>query len=207
MRLICEKCEKEFEAQGAALGVKVECPFCGDVQVVRLGQDGPLKGRAIEDRAGAAGYPPANGPEQVVLHLRPPMFRSHPLRFVGLCAAVVGGAVLAILVPGAGTIIGAIVAVAALGWLVVWKVLTLTEGLRITTKRTVDEQGILSKRTSEVLHDDIRNIQINQSFLQRVLGVGSIAISSAADSGQEIFMSAVKNPEQVKRVIDLYRSM
>jgi hypothetical protein len=61
-----------------------------------------------------------------------------------------------------------------------------------------------------VLHAHIRNVKIEQSVLQRVLGVGSIAIDSAGGSEGdpvEIHMINVAKPYDVKAVIDQYRGI
>ena len=77
--------------------------------------------------------------------------------------------------------------------------------LTITTKRTIITRGILSKSTSEVMHDDIRNIQTHQTFLQRILDVGYMAISSAGQSDVEIAVKGIPDPDGIKDLIDKYR--
>jgi uncharacterized membrane protein YdbT with pleckstrin-like domain len=63
----------------------------------------------------------------------------------------------------------------------------------------------LSKSVTEVWHQDIRNVQLNQSFFQRIFDVGSIGISSAGQSGLEISVTGMPNPDQVKALIDGHR--
>jgi hypothetical protein len=131
------------------------------------------------DRAAAAGLPPDAGPEEEVLVLRPSMLRAHPF--------------LAIFTLG-------------LGILPLW-LKYLGERIHITNKRTVLRQGLLSKRTTEVLHDHVRNIQVSQSFLNRVFDVGTLGISSSAQAGVEIIARHIPHPEEVKKTIDYYRPM
>ena len=89
--------------------------------------------------------------------------------------------------------------------LLLWRLQTMGDGLKITTKRTIDRRGIFSRKTSEVLHAEIRNIQIEQTFWERIWGVGTLAISCAAENEDEVEMADVPNPEKVRNVIDLYR--
>lgn len=131
------------------------------------------------DRASAAGLPPDSGPEEEVLVLRPSMMRAHPL--------------LLVLTLGIGT-------------LVLWS-RHLGERIHVTNKRTVLRRGLLSKSTTEVLHDHVRNIQVRQSFLNRLLDVGTVGISSAGQEGIEVVAQDIPHPEQVKRTIDYYRPM
>jgi uncharacterized membrane protein YdbT with pleckstrin-like domain len=91
--------------------------------------------------------------------------------------------------------------------LMVWKLITLDCGLKVTTKRSVERRGLFSRATSEVLHADIRNVQIEQSFWQRVWNVGTLSISCAAEHEDEIRMTDVPRPEEVRRIIDLYRPL
>ena len=73
--------------------------------------------------------------------------------------------------------------------------------LIVTGQRTILRRGILSKRTNEVRHEDVRNIQVGQSFFQRMYGVGSIAISSAGQGEVEIEISGIGDPQQVADLI------
>lgn len=205
----CDNCEGTMRVENPIVGQKVKCPTCGDVNVLRAAQS--VGGGSIKpDRAAAAGYPPAYGPEADVLHIRPAMMRAKPGKFFGLTflllAGVIAGTVL--LATGVGTPVA--IAAFALGIvagmiLLLWRVQTLGDGLKITTKRTIDRRGIFSRKTSEVLHADIRNIQIEQTFWERLWGVGTLAISCAAEHEDEVEMADVPNPEKVRNVIDLYR--
>jgi uncharacterized membrane protein YdbT with pleckstrin-like domain len=53
---------------------------------------------------------------------------------------------------------------------------------------------------------DVRNVQIYQSFGQRIFGVGSVAISSAGNEGIEIQVSGLPDPDKIKSIIDTHRS-
>lgn len=208
--IICDRCEKPIEVPNPIMGQRVTCPNCGDVNIIRSLTNSPAPST---DRAAAAGYPPALGPEQDVMIVRPAMFRAKPLRFLLLGVVVlggIGGSIYFVAGPTPHNVfaISCLAAAAAsLLWLIFWKVHTLGEGLKITTKRTIDRHGLFSKQTSDVLHVDIKNIQIKQSFLDRLWGVGSIALSSSAEHEDEIEITDVPHPEKVREVIDLYRQL
>jgi hypothetical protein len=212
MQITCDRCNQPFEVDNAQPGQKVACPACGDVAVI---PGAVVTGRPVApDRAAAAGYPPANGPEVDVLMVRPAMLRAHPFRFIILFIVGVGGMMAGVHLwlisnpPKTPVAIGCFaLGAVALGMLGVWKVHTLSEGLRITTKRTVEIKGLLSKATSEVLHADIRNIQVEQTFFERVCNVGFLSLSSSAENQDVVEMSDVPDPGKVKSIIDLYRPM
>ena len=125
--------------------------------------------------------------EVTLLETNPAMFRESPMLFV----------VWVLLSPvGIGLV--------ALG---VWWLLTKAATLTITDKRTIVRRGLLSKHTNEVLHRDIRNIRVSQSFLQRVFGVGKIEISSSGQGDIEIGFAGLRDPEATKALIDEHRDV
>jgi len=91
--------------------------------------------------------------------------------------------------------------------LLIWWLIVLCTTLTITEKRVVLRKGILFKEMSEVLIQDIRNIQISQGPLQRLTNAGKIGISSAGQSDIEIEVQGILNPTGVKAIIDKRRSV
>jgi uncharacterized membrane protein YdbT with pleckstrin-like domain len=114
------------------------------------------------------------------------MFRNHPAYFV-LC-------VLLIAAFGLGLVL-----------LLVWWIQVLGTTLTVTNEQTTLRKGILSKYTNDVFHSNVRNIQVRQSFLQRLFKVGWVGISSAGQSGLEIEINGIQDPEKVKEIIDDHR--
>ncbi len=131
---------------------------------------------------------PEEGNEEILLELNPAMFRSNPLGFT-LCVLLIAAA-------GAGLII-----------LGIWWLTTKAATLTITNKRTIRRTGLLSKQTTEVLHRDVRNIQVAQSMFQRIFGVGDLGISSAGQAGIEIEFAGARDPDGVRALIDRYREL
>jgi uncharacterized membrane protein YdbT with pleckstrin-like domain len=146
------------------------------------------------------------------MSVRPAMFGAHPIRFLFLLLVILGGIAGAIFfmtaMPNPPVAIGCgVAAVITIIGFIAWKIASLSQGLKITTKRTIETKGLLSKATSEVLHADIKNIQVRQSFMDRILNVGNLALSSAAENEDEITMTDCPNPGKVRDVIDLYRPL
>lgn len=207
VQIRCDRCEKAIEIDQAVVGLKVECPHCGDINVLRAA-GGTAAPAAAEDRAAKAGLPPSRGPEVDVLMLRPAFFRSRPMSAIVVVlltvAGFVGGIFFGLTPPGWVCIVIAVAGLCVIG---VWKVLCLGTGIRITTKRVIDEEGFFSKKTSEVLHADIKNIRVDQTFWNRIMGVGTIVISSAAENEDAIELAGMPSPGKAKDTIDLYRSL
>ena len=120
--------------------------------------------------------------EQVLYESHPAMFGNHPIWFV-LCVLLA--------FVGIGLVI-----------LLIWWIRCLGTTLTVTTEQTTLRRGILSKYTNDVFHENVRNIQVGQTFLQRLLGVGSIGISSAGQSGVEIEVHGLPDPDRIKELID-----
>jgi len=126
--------------------------------------------------------------EETLLEAHPAMFRNNPVAFV----------LSVILVAAAG------VGLVILG---IWWLDTKASTLTVTNKRTIQRTGLFSRKTTEVLHRDVRNIEINQSISQRMFGVGSIGIASAGQAGIEIQFAGIRDPDGVKALIDRFRQL
>ena len=213
----CDKCDMLIELDDIMGGTKHECINCGDINRVPM-PDGsvpigdPETGTAPKqtDRAAEAGYPPDSGPEARVFKVRRCWFRSRPIRFSLVVLFVVAAIVGALWVEVADKtrwwdLLFAPVAIGGVGLIGWWWVDRLAAAFEVTTKRTVMHRGFFSKSTSEVVHDNIRNIQVDQTFIQRVMGVGRVGISSSGQDGVEIQVNHLRRPDHLREVIDLYR--
>lgn len=221
LKLICDRCDKPFEVTDDWLGSKVPCPSCGDINIVlgpaaaANGGVGGSRGRVARsagaERALALGLPPADGPEKTVIEIRGAMFRSRPFSFLALMlvlgGSIVAAPILAIQTVGIGSIAALGVALAALVVLGIWKIASLSERLTITTKRVIQTRGLLSKSTIEMLHRTIQDVEIEQSFVDRLWGVGKLSISNAGQEDDEIVIHHAPKPYQIREMIDAYRPM
>ena len=145
--------------------------------------------------------------EDELRSVHPAMFRSNPVGFILTCALILLGFVLLFLIENkTGKLFGLLLPVVAGGIIfLIWWLKILGTTLSVTSKRTCITRGILSKRTSEVMHSDVRNIQTYQTFLQRILDVGYLAISSAGQSDVETAVKGIPDPDGIRDLIDKYR--
>ena len=123
--------------------------------------------------------------ETCLLVASPSMFRNRPFSFILVCTLSLVGIGIPILV--------------------IWFFRCRSTELTVTDLRTRLHRGWLSRSITEVWHRDVRNVQIEQTFFQRVLGVGSIGVSSAAQSSIEIEVSGMRNVDKIKGIIDKNR--
>ena len=217
IRFNCDKCDMEIEVDDALGGTKHECLGCGDINRVPASEpdtenpDEQLDSKKI-DRAEKAGFPPDFGPEVRVTIVRRCWFRSRVIKFSLILLIILTGLVGSIWVPITDKMIWWLtlfvpMVLGGVGLLVWWWIDRLGASLEITTKRTIMHHGIFSKSSSEVVHDNIRNIQVSQTFLQRVTLVGQIGISSSGQDGIELQINHLKDPDNLRKIIDLYRPL
>ncbi len=121
--------------------------------------------------------------EKVLYDTNPSMFRNRPILF--LISLITGVGIVLILLP--------------------WWLLASNTRLTVTNERVTFKTGILAKNIREIFLSDIRIIQIDQTFQQRIFNTGKVEISSAATTDAEISISGIPNPYEVKRLIDEYR--
>jgi len=98
----------------------------------------------------------------VIYEAHPAMFRAHPFWFI-LC-------VLLIAAFGIGIIL-----------LLYWYIKTRATALTVTDQELMYERGILSKDRTSVSLKHIRSVNIAQGFVNRVMGVGTVQVSTAGD--------------------------
>lgn len=202
-----------------------ECPFCGtplEATVDQLDQTVRCRNsdcqrsfkletptaRLLHDRGDGGGRrsdDAAPHEEQRLRVVHPALLRRRPLLHCGallLAVAGVAGAVWAGIAGQMPLVVAAlIVAAVGLGAVAWWWLETRFVTLIITEKRSVLRSGILARRTSEVQHDDVRNLQVNQTALERLLGVGDIAISSAGQDDLEIHARGISDPQGIAALI------
>ena len=73
--------------------------------------------------------------------------------------------------------------------------------LRVYRGRVTLERGILSKCERELFMRDIRSIDIDQSLLGRMAGIGDITISTAASADAVEFVEGVPDPQRIRDLI------
>ncbi|MCA8996057.1 MAG: PH domain-containing protein [Planctomycetaceae bacterium] len=214
----CPFCRAKNRVERALIGEQVDCVSCGNpfhadpphARPISASPDDPdTQGTPIIDHASEHEFP--------VAEVHPAMFRNHPGKFaltVGL--AIVGGVVAitslvqpsslavngdALISSSLALAAGGAMAVAGIAVLVAWWVQTRFVTLTVTTDRTIYRRGLLSKSTSEVQHDDVRNLRVEQNVFDRLFHVGRIEISSSGQDDMEIVANGIPNPNKLAEMV------
>ena len=152
--------------------------------------------------------------EKTVLTINPAVYRENPIQTLVLTLLVLGGLTLVLLNIGKvelGVMHAVLVAAGALAALAAGAVLvgrfvnSRFESLTITSQRSIWARGLINRRTSEVQHDDIRNIQVQQNLIDRIVKAGTVSISSAGQDDMEIVAQGIPNPQRVLEAIRTYQ--
>jgi len=123
----------------------------------------------------------------VIYEAHPAMFRAHPFWFI-LC-------VLLIAAFGIGIII-----------LLYWYIKTRATALTVTENEIMYEKGILSKDRTSVSLRHVRSVHVTQGFVNRLLGVGTIQISTAGDE-PEFTIADMPDPHLIREAITKAQEM
>ncbi len=203
------------------LPAAVPCPFCAEPilpQAKKCKHCGEFMNE--EDRPRQSTPPPAapapstvvmveaparstSTPEQELIKVRPAVFRNSPGGYSLLWSILVIGFGATRENPDAWVWA---IPLFALFFIIIQHLKALTTTLSITTTRSKLRNGLLSKRTREVRHSDVRLLQVDQTIGQRLMGVGALSVASAAHGGVEIKVSGIKDPEHIKETIDGFRA-
>jgi uncharacterized membrane protein YdbT with pleckstrin-like domain len=123
----------------------------------------------------------------VVYEAHPAMFRAHPFWFIL--------AVLLILAFGIGILI-----------LLYWYIKTRATALTVTDSEIMYERGILSKDRTSVSLKHVRSVHVTQGFINRILAVGTVQISTAGDL-PEFTVRDMPDPHTIREAITKAQNM
>ena len=116
----------------------------------------------------------------------PAMFRNHPLGFVL--------AIVLIAAFGVGILI-----------LMVWFLKCKATRLEFAGNDLILERGLLSKERTEMNVSTVRTVKVQQSFFNRVFGVGTISVFTAGDDA-EIQVAGIPRPHDLRDLIKAHQA-
>lgn len=73
--------------------------------------------------------------------------------------------------------------------------------LRVYADRITIERGILSKCYQDYHPRDIRSVDVDQTFFQRLLGIGDLMISTSATAEGSEELNSIPDPQAVRELI------
>ena len=71
----------------------------------------------------------------------------------------------------------------------------------LTSDRLIERSGLLARHRREMELADVRSIEVDRSLLQRMVGLGNVAIASAASSDFVIRLWDIPDPERMAEIL------
>src|SRR5213078_1555893 len=105
--------------------------------------------------------------------------------------AIAGGVRIAALGVGA-----VVVVLFSVRRIVAW----LTDNFVVTSDRVIHREGFIAKRSMEIPLEAINDVRFEQGIVDRMVGAGSLVISSASEFGSNEFHD-IRHPEEVQKTI------
>jgi len=76
----------------------------------------------------------------------------------------------------------------------------LTSNFAVTTDRVIHREGFIAKRSMEIPLEAINDVRFDQGIWDRIVGAGTLRISSASEFGTNTF-NHIRHPEEVQKTI------
>ena len=137
--------------------------------------------------------------EELVLDLRP-----HPIALAeAALVAIVGIAVAGWLMSKHWTPwwVWGLLLVVLLVWYPVRRFVSwFTENFVVTSERVIHRRGLIAKRSMEIPLESITDIRFEQGIIDRMVGAGTLILSSASEFGRNSFRD-IRHPEEVQKTI------
>ena len=91
-------------------------------------------------------------------------------------------------------------------FILLWVVIEITcTRYELTSHRVIVRRGLISKMQNEIWIKDMRAVNLIQGIWQRIIGVGDVAIGTAATAQSEISITGVANPSEIVTQINSLR--
>jgi len=71
----------------------------------------------------------------------------------------------------------------------------------LTSDRLIERSGLLARHRREMELADVRSIEVDRSLIQRMLGLGNVAIASAASADFMIRLWDIPDPERMAEIL------
>lgn len=207
----CPHCHEVITGNDSQYGQQVKCGKCHATIVIPLAPPGPEPkiARLIPAPAGRVSAVP-DTPEQEtdIFNLSPVAraFSGQILFGIVLITLGIGLVVKAEEFPWASPVITVTFALGALVFLSVWSRVKSSH-YRLTTQRLFVRRGWLAKHVDELELYRVKDVRVDQSAMQRLLGYGTITVLAEDDTTPQMELVGVGNPTEIKEKIrDRYRA-
>jgi membrane protein YdbS with pleckstrin-like domain len=196
----CQQCSREVLEDGAF------CPHCGE----RLERAAEAVAKAVPSTPAAERLQPGvrrggKQPPEVELWSDSYSPKELLLPFVVLDVLLIAAIVAVVALANRDEvwlylILGAALLYGSLGLFLVYKRLSLR--YRLTTYRFFHERGLLARQSDRIEVIDIDDVTVQQTFIERIVGIGTVVIQSSDRTNPTLRLPAIDNVKVVADLID-----
>lgn len=119
---------------------------------------------------------------------------------LGLLAAVVVGAIAKVADKTSTGVLAFVVVMVLVVLVGFFK--RMSTSYTITSERLHIRRGLFSRREQQTKLERVQNVNTAQSFLERVLQVGSVDFDTAGTDDSDFTFAGVANPEEIVSAVD-----
>jgi len=201
----CPQCHEIIAGDESSYGQRVKCRKCQAEMLVPQAPVGPglPTARLIPEAAAAASVVADEPTQEADIFKLSPVARAFPgqillgVIFIGLG---IGVAMLARDFSWPRWV-GLVPFALGVGVLLLLRIRVKSWGYRLTTQRLFVRRGWLAKRVDELELYRVKDVTVNQGFLQRLLDYGTITVFSDDKSTPETDLIRISRPITVKEMI------
>jgi uncharacterized membrane protein YdbT with pleckstrin-like domain len=138
--------------------------------------------------------------ERIVFEGRPIWRSILSFYITGLIGSLIIGILVALIVS---TSVGVVVFLVLFGVdILVGFLRRVSTRYTITTQRLRIERGLLSKHVQQTRIERVQNVNTNQTFVSRILRVGTVDFDTAGTDDSDFTFTGVGNPHEVVEAVD-----
>lgn len=131
----------------------------------------------------------------------PKMAKNKPFMFTLIIIVNITGLVAAFRLDQQNfQIIGLVVWLGTAIWLLIWYLKIKSKKLSVTNRDMLYEEGLLRKNRKELALDKVRTVEVDQSFVERIFGVGEVRVFTAGDQ-PEIVVKGLPDPNRIRELV------
>ena len=97
-------------------------------------------------------------------------------------------------------IIGLVLFLFTVMTLLIWYLKIKSTQVNVTNNEILVERGLLRKNRKELVIDKVRTVEVDQDFIERILGVGKIKVFTAGDL-PEIEVEGLPEPNKIREFV------
>ena len=202
----CPHCHDSIPGDASVYGPPVACPKCHATLVAPpapIVSPEPQAARAMQHAEAGTPVGPGTDSEETNIFQLSPVARAYPgLILVGLVflALAIGLAIRATALSWPRWVALVPLTLGVLPLLVVW-VRVKSCGYRLSTQRLFVRRGWMSRHQNELELYRVKDVTVDQRFLQRLLGYGTVTVLADDDSTPTVVMPGISRPIRVKEMI------